>query len=158
MTHERLVLRAGEYLRGRTHRCTVVALERHSRARCIPDALGWNLQGFSVLIECKTSRADFLADQQKKHRQQFCVGRKRYYLTPPELVSKDELPDGWGLLECTELLTLQCIRGSREFDLTRKALEAEKKILLAQVKTEERGHVNIKGEPLLSHPEYEPAD
>ncbi len=64
----------------------------------------WGTNGSeSVVVEVKTSHADFLADQKKWHRQEnyrdLQSGNFRYYLAPEGLISLDELPDGWGLLE-----------------------------------------------------------
>jgi hypothetical protein len=68
-------------------------------AREIPDAIGWRSYE-SYLVECKTSRADFLADLKKPHRvnPDWGMGDRRYYMTPPDLVQPDELPEHWGLL------------------------------------------------------------
>lgn len=67
-----------------------------------PDALGFR-SGVSVLIECKTSRPDFLADKKKKFRVDPAMGMGdwRFFLTPKGLISVSELPEGWGLLECS---------------------------------------------------------
>ena len=68
----------------------------------IPDALGYRFDGSfmdgTVLVECKTSRADFLADQAKPHRQAGGVGNWRYYMAEG-IISVHELPDKWGLVE-----------------------------------------------------------
>src|SRR5208337_2931128 len=55
----------------------------------------------SVLVECKVSRADFLADREKPFRQkpELGVGCERFYLAPAGLIRLEELPAGWGLLE-----------------------------------------------------------
>ena len=53
----------------------------------------------NALVECKTSRADFLADQAKPHRQAGGVGNWRYYMAPEGIISVHELPDKWGLVE-----------------------------------------------------------
>jgi hypothetical protein len=68
-------------------------------AREFPDAIGWRSYE-SYLVECKVSRADFLADLKKPHRvnPDWGMGDRRYYMTPPELVQPDEVPDLWGLL------------------------------------------------------------
>lgn len=65
-----------------------------------PDCLGFR-SGLSCLIECKTSRSDFLVDKRKKFRinPQMGLGDWRFFLTPKGLVTVDELPTGWGLLE-----------------------------------------------------------
>ena len=67
----------------------------------MPDAIGWKQACHSVLVECKVTRGDFLADRAKPFRQKAekGVGSERFYLTPPALVKAEELPPGWGLLE-----------------------------------------------------------
>lgn len=65
-----------------------------------PDAIGWNPR-LSTLIECKASRNDFRADGAKFFRRnpEHGMGMRRFYLTPANLITPDELPDRWGLLE-----------------------------------------------------------
>jgi hypothetical protein len=65
----------------------------------IPDAMGWKWNGESWLVECKTSRSDFFADQKKSHRRQWGMGAHRVYLAPVGLIKEENLPDGWGLIE-----------------------------------------------------------
>lgn len=72
----------------------------------IPDAIGfrYGVHGeASILVEVKTSRADFLADTQKPHRREphKGMGRFRYFMAPEGLLRLDELPHGWGLVEIT---------------------------------------------------------
>lgn len=67
-----------------------------SYARETPDAIGWHGSA-STLIECKTSRSDYLADAKKKRGAG--MGFRRYFLVPQGLVMPTEIPDGWGLLE-----------------------------------------------------------
>jgi len=64
-----------------------------------PDAIGWR-HSVSILIECKASRSDFLVDKRKVFRANpsLGVGDWRFYLSPPGIISVDDLPDGWGLL------------------------------------------------------------
>lgn len=68
----------------------------------LPDALGFR-SSVSCLIECKTSRADFLADRKKRFRKDPTkgMGDWRFMLTPKDLIKVEELPEGWGLLETT---------------------------------------------------------
>lgn len=65
-----------------------------------PDCLGFR-SGLSCLIECKTSRSDFLVDRRKKFRVDPLLGMGdwRFFLTPTGLIQVEELPSGWGLLE-----------------------------------------------------------
>jgi hypothetical protein len=99
MTHAQLVERAVRWLRW--YRCGVVLSEQACVSGEMPDAIGWKQACHSVLVECKATRADFLADRAKPFRQkpQKGVGSERFYLTPPGLVKIEELPAGWGLLE-----------------------------------------------------------
>lgn len=64
------------------------------------DCIGFRQQ-CSAMIEVKVSRSDFLADKKKPERQSGGVGVYRFYLTPQGLLSVDDLPSGWGLLEYT---------------------------------------------------------
>jgi hypothetical protein len=99
MTHAQLVDKAVRWLRG--YRCGVVLSEQACVSGEMPDAIGWKQACHSVLVECKVTRADFLADRAKPFRQkpEKGVGSERFYLTPPAVVQMEELPAGWGLLE-----------------------------------------------------------
>lgn len=75
-----------------------------------PDAIGWRYgwglceyEG-SILIECKTSRADFKKDFQKKFRlnQHEGIGNWRFYMCPTDIIKPDELPEKWGLIYVDE--------------------------------------------------------
>jgi len=98
--HSELVEKAVWWLRAR-YRCGIVLSEQICVSGEAPDAIGWKGKCHSVLIECKVSRADFLADRQKPFRAkpEDGVGCERYYLAPRGVVTSDELPKGWGLLE-----------------------------------------------------------
>ncbi|NID14357.1 hypothetical protein [Luteibacter yeojuensis] len=101
MTHSELVEIAGRWLRG-TAGCKVVMTELV--ALCgngeIPDAIGWRGND-SILVECKTSRADFFADRAKTFRREpeRGMGALRYFLAPEGVLKVDDLPPRWGLLE-----------------------------------------------------------
>lgn len=68
----------------------------------VPDAIGWRLDGLpqSIVVEVKVSRADFLADAHKPHRQDphTGMGTWRYYMCPDGMIQVDDLPPRWGLL------------------------------------------------------------
>src|SRR5215467_3544985 len=100
MTHAQLVQRAVAWLR--SYRCGVILSEQACRSGEMPDAIGWKHACHSVLIECKISRADFLADRDKPFRRKPTIGLgcERFYLTPPAMLRPEELPPGWGLMEC----------------------------------------------------------
>jgi hypothetical protein len=99
MTHAKLVLMAVGWLR--RYRCGVVLSEQACVSGEMPDAIGWKKSCHSVLVECKASRADFLADREKPFRQkpETGIGCERYYMAPGGLIRIEELPGGWGLLD-----------------------------------------------------------
>jgi hypothetical protein len=97
--HAILVEIAVRWLRNQ-RRCARVFAEFTTAAPSIPDAIGWRGQ-WSELVEVKVSRSDFFADRKKPHvAGGRCMGNVRWYLTPPGLVRREELPAGWGLAEC----------------------------------------------------------
>jgi hypothetical protein len=101
MTHAGLVELAAEWLRAK---CSIVITEMSAvsvTGEC-PDAIGWS--GWSYLVECKVSRADFLADRKKVFRQfpEQGMGTFRCFLAPKDLIKPEELPAHWGLLEAGE--------------------------------------------------------
>ncbi|HEV7298704.1 MAG TPA: hypothetical protein VGN72_05005 [Tepidisphaeraceae bacterium] len=106
VTHDALVLHAARYLK-QVAGCSIVATELYTSAPCIPDAIGWRCGRHSTLIECKTSRGDFLRDRKKWHRrlEGYQCGNYRFFLTPPGLLEPTEVPDDWGLLECDGRIT-----------------------------------------------------
>lgn len=81
----------------------------------VPDALGYHFSGSymdgTVLVECKVSRSDFLADKLKPHRLAGGVGNWRYYMVPQGLISADELPEKWGLIEVNQRGHIKTIVG-----------------------------------------------
>lgn len=78
--------------------CCVVVSEIASQDNESPDAFGWH--GLSTtLIECKTSRSDFLRDAKKFPRQHLSmgIGDYRWYLTAEgsgAIKESDVLPKG----------------------------------------------------------------
>jgi hypothetical protein len=100
LTHAELVELAARWLRG-TRRCALVATERSCfKSNESPDAIGWNPDGLSILVEAKVSVEDFRADQRKKHRRETIgMGIERWYLSEKGVLSLQKFPAGWGLLE-----------------------------------------------------------
>ena len=99
MTHEKLVERAVAWLR--SYGCGVVLSEQTCASGETPDAIGWKRACHSVVVECKITRADFLADREKPFRRkpEAGMGCERYYFAQAGLLKSAELPAGWGLLE-----------------------------------------------------------
>lgn len=96
--HDELVAKSARWLHA--HGNPVVVTELASGAGEEADAIGFN--GWqSTLIECKVSRADFLADAKKPWRRdpERGLGDLRYFCCPKGLVDVKELPEYWGLLE-----------------------------------------------------------
>lgn len=65
-----------------------------------PDVIGFGGKVESILVECKVSRADFLADRKKPFRLQpeAGMGTHRIYCCPEGLLQLEELPAKWALL------------------------------------------------------------
>ncbi|MGZ7089608.1 MAG: hypothetical protein ACXVKH_09070 [Candidatus Angelobacter sp.] len=141
MTHPQLVAKAVEWLRA--YRCGVVLSEQACASGEMPDAIGWKRASHSVLIECKISRADFLADRDKpfRQKQELGLGCERFYLTPPALLPLKELPPGWGLLELRQR-KVETIRRSTLDLRTPAGLSYEMNLLLASLR-----RVEIRIEP-----------
>lgn len=66
----------------------------------VPDVLAFK-NGASLLMECKTSRADFLSDAKKPFRKKATTGMGAYraYVAPAGVIKEADLPRGWWLLE-----------------------------------------------------------
>jgi hypothetical protein len=122
VTHAQLVEKAVRWLRG--YRCGVVLSEQACVSGEMPDAIGWKRACHSVLVECKVTRSDFLADREKPFRLEpkQGVGCERFYLVPAGVVRREDLPQGWGLLEhrhnkiemaCASAKNMRSTRGFR---------------------------------------------
>lgn len=133
VTHAKLVELAVHWLR--RYRCGVVLSEQACISGEMPDAIGWKKACHSVLVECKVSRADFLADREKpfRHKPETGVGSERYYLTPKGLIRVEELPTGWGLLEVSGREVRRVKRSGRDL---RSAIgfQYEMNLLLASLR------------------------
>ncbi|KKL55972.1 hypothetical protein LCGC14_2250070 [marine sediment metagenome] len=97
-THDELVEKAKIFLK-RQH-CVVIT-EMAGGSGEEADAIGWGSNGVSTLIECKASRADFIADKRKWFRREPHRGMagRRYYLTNKGIVKPADIPEYWGLIE-----------------------------------------------------------
>ena len=141
MTHAFLVRAAVAWLR--RYRCGVVLSEQACISGEVPDAIGWKRACHSVLVECKVSRADFLADRAKPFRQksELGVGSERFYLAARNLIRLEELPTGWGLLEYHNR-RVAMLRPSRKNFRTEEGFRCEMNLLLASLR-----RVEIRIEP-----------
>lgn len=99
-THSQLVEIAYRWALS-TAKSGIAVKEMKSISWEIADVLGFGGSVHSLLIECKVSRSDFLADRKKPFRihPQLGMGSHRVYCVPEGLVRLEELPPKWGLLE-----------------------------------------------------------
>ena len=144
MTHNDLVEVAKKWLiKGRN--CSVVLTETQAQSGEIPDAIGWRGQ-HSILIECKTSLADFRRDLTKWYRNSGPgIGQQRYFLAPKGVIPVDEVPVGWGLLE----LHKNVVKTVKKLDLLyldERVASAEVSLLVAALRrTQIRASTRRKG-------------
>ncbi|MBV9669724.1 MAG: hypothetical protein JOZ43_02105 [Acidobacteriales bacterium] len=131
ISHAHLVEHAVAWLR--RYRCGIVISEQSCANGEVPDAIGWKRQCHSVIVECKVSRADFLADASKpfRKRPEDGLGNERYYLAPSGLIQPNELPAGWGLLEYKDRQVARAVRARNTKMRTEAGLKLEMNLLLA---------------------------
>lgn len=100
MTHKELVDVGYRWV---MKRCGFAFKELVTVNKEIPDVIGFNSCG-TFLLEAKTSRADFLCDKKKEFRQnpEKGMGDWRFFIVPKGLVTIEELPKGWGLIEVSD--------------------------------------------------------
>ena len=89
-----------------------------------------------MLVECKVSRADFLADREKPFRRNQAqgMGCERLYLAPHSLIGKSELPRGWGLLEVKGRDVGMVVKPARQSQRGEAGLMWEMNLLLASLR------------------------
>jgi len=99
LTHRKLVALGARWMKRMGY--VVVITELGGTGREEPDVIGWNAGGNCTVLECKVSRADFLADRKKAYRRDLCLGMgmTRLFVVPAGLVGVDDLPGMWGLTE-----------------------------------------------------------
>jgi len=130
-----LVTQAVEWLRHH-YGCGIILSEQYCATGEVPDAIGW--KGFcrSVVVECKASRADFLADANKSFRvkPEEGLGAERLYLAPAGIISPEELPKHWGLLECSRKEVRLVVKPKRIDQRTTIGMMKEMNLLLASLR------------------------
>jgi hypothetical protein len=116
-THKELIEKAKKWLMkphancteyGHTA-CTVIISELVTSTAYgeIPDIIGYmSGKQKTVLIECKTSYSDFIADQKKPFRNPLLpesgMGDQRWYFAEKGIIPLEKVPEKWGLLEIAE--------------------------------------------------------
>lgn len=136
MTHAELVAVATRWL-WRKRRCHVVLSEVADHFE-VPDAIGWETMTNTILVECKTSRSDFLRDAKKSFRRTPSegMGLERYYCAPAGMLSPEELPEGWGLLEVGATGRVRLARKSLGHD---RNVDAERRLVFWELSRFARG-------------------
>ena len=134
MTHAQLVKVAEQWLR--RYRCGIVLSEQQCSSGEMPDAIGWKGKCRSVVVECKISRADFLADRAKPWRTNpdVALGCERFYLSPRGIVRPDDLPKSWGLLEYHDRRVTMLVKPARNSQRSPEGLLNEMNLLLASLR------------------------
>jgi Holliday junction resolvase-like predicted endonuclease len=142
MTHGQLVRLAERWLRRQRYR--IILTEQTASSGEVPDVIGWRDSCRSIVIECKISRPDFLADSSKvaRRRPESAMGCERFYLTPAGMLNSTELPSGWGLLEAHKNDVEVAVRPDSRSLRTKAGLIAEMELLLASLR-----RVEIRIEP-----------
>lgn len=121
MTHRELCLFAAQKIRTGIHwdvpKCPYSIVEPFSFCSDEqPDVFAWNYWT-TVMIECKVSHADFLADLKKPFRvnPERGIGRHRFYCCPDGIIKEEEVPNGYGLLYVVDG-KMKMIRKSERFE------------------------------------------
>ncbi len=133
--HAQLVSRAVEWLR-RRYKCGIILAEQYCATGEVPDVIGWKGRCNSVLVECKVSRADFLADAAKPFRQkpEEGMGCQRFYMAPVGVIRADELPKHWGLLELRGREVRMAVKPGRVDLRSQAGVMKEMNLLLASLR------------------------
>ena len=141
LQHSTLVAMGVRWL---SRQCSVVLYEFATAADENPDVIGWAPETGSVLIECKLTRSDFLRDATKAVRRnpRAGMGQRRYYLSPPDVIQRKDLPPKWGLLWATkgQVMVEREARGHPE-----RNLGAEVRFLSSMLR---RAQIRIGARPL----------
>ena len=127
----------------------MVLSEMVSAAWEIPDAIGWK-SAQSILIECKISRADFLANTNKPTvRAERGMGRQRYFLVPAGLVTKGDMDryPGYGLLALHDSGAVRVVVEALRRESAQEAEIAMLVSALRRVRTKEFLTVVVESEP-----------
>jgi hypothetical protein len=140
MTHDALVKIARKWLI-KARECSVVLTETQAQSGETPDAIGWRGQ-LSILIECKTSLADFRRDKNKWFRNSGPgIGQQRYFMAPKGVIPLSEVPPNWGLLEVKGNV-VKTVRKVDLLYLDERVASAEVPLLVAALR---RAHVRASG-------------
>lgn len=133
LTHDDLVRLAEKWARRQRYK-VVLRDVRTWATREQPDVIAWRCTASSIVIECKTSRADFLRDASKYFRRNPAAGMgyERYFLVSKAFIVPEELPAGWGLMVVGNRHAITVEKKSRSF--TDRAEHEERALLVSAVR------------------------
>ena len=96
--------------------CSIALKEVGNIFKEEPDVIGFKYW-LSILIECKSTREDFLLDKNKSFRinPKEGMGQYRFYLINEGVAKPEELPDKWGLL-CISGRSVRVLKDPQRFD------------------------------------------
>lgn len=152
LTHDRLVEISRNWLASRS---PVAISEISSGAGESPDCIAFCVSlkngkahvGFgSVLIECKVSKSDYYADQNKYCR--IChdrgMGDYRFYMAPKGLIDVEKLPCNWGLLEVNGTGKVKMVKVAERQESDKNKEIALLVSTLRRLRIADGNHVSIK--------------
>jgi len=125
MTHSELAKMAEQWLRIKMD-CPMTAVGATLHSGENPDVIGFFDGGDSVVMECKTSKADFATDKYKPCRRFPENGMGDYrYLAVPVGVFKygDRIYKNWGVIEFDDEGNFRIEAAPIKFEYSRKDLE-----------------------------------
>ncbi len=97
-THEELIVRAQRWVRAQ--RYPIVLADVHTNTTSEqPDVIGFRTYSDTLIVECKTSRADFRRDARKYARRiaSLGMGYWRWFFTTDGIIDPATVTGGWGL-------------------------------------------------------------
>ncbi|NDV19085.1 hypothetical protein GO013_06580 [Pseudodesulfovibrio sp. JC047] len=133
MTHAQVVKKAKDWLR-LAKKCNPVFAERGGQViNEFPDAIGFTAHE-TIVVECKVSKSDLLADKKKPFRSEGGLGDQRYYMLPASLYDECEDHDwgGWGVVLCGPDRATKQVWGMKSADFTSN-LKVERDFLRSRV-------------------------
>ena len=119
-----------------TYRCGIILSEQYCATGEVSDVIGWKGSCQSVVVECKVSRSDFLADATKPFRlkPEEGLGSRRFYMAPAGMIAREELPRHWGLLECKGRQVQMSVKPGKQDLRSAVGLMKEMNLLLASLR------------------------
>lgn len=147
ITHKKLELIGASWLTetGRLWTCKRVAIEPNGLGPEKPDVIGYSFGSVHV-IECKTSRADFLRDSHKVWRDTVPpMGSHRWWLCPEGLIELSDILPEEGLLWLDESGKITVVRKAESRDDASRNYPGELAILYGMINKAEQRSVTIYG-------------